>query len=87
MATNQSLQHDTAIAVTQSVIEQLKDDLPYERRLSVMGLLYWSFKGAIEKYEELVERRRVAAASDSECELKDQPPHGWGFPFIGAIWL
>ena len=53
----QSLQHDTAIATMRAVIDGLKDDLPYERRLRVMHLLYYSFKAGLEKYEEMVERR------------------------------
>ena len=54
---NKSLQHDTAFAVTHSVMRQLKDDLPDERLVPVMNLLYWNFLAAIEKYEEMSERR------------------------------
>ncbi len=54
---NQSLQHDAAMQAMREVMEQLKTDLPFERRLSVMQLLYFSFKAALERYEESVERR------------------------------
>jgi hypothetical protein len=54
---NQSLQHDVAISTTHAIIDGLKDDLPFERRLEVMQLLYWSFKAGLEAYEERAERR------------------------------
>ncbi len=54
---NHSLQHDTAIATMRAVMDQLKDELPYELRLTMMHLLYYSFLAGLERYEELVDRR------------------------------
>ncbi len=54
---NQSLIHDTAMASMQAVMDELKDDLPYERKLAVMYLIYYSFKAGLESYEQKAERR------------------------------
>ena len=51
------LQHDTSIGAARAIMGELKDDIPGERRLPVMHLLYYSIRAALEKYEELVERR------------------------------
>ncbi len=44
----------------------LNDDLPYERRLSVMYLLYHSFRAVLESYEAL------PATGDTGCGLETE---------------
>ena len=58
---NHSRQHDAAMATMRAVLKTIKDDLPYERRLSVMYLLYRSFRAGLESYEAL------AATGDTGC--------------------
>jgi hypothetical protein len=54
---NQSLQHDAALAAARAIMDQLKDELPHERHVHVMHLLYYSFKSGLEKYESMASRR------------------------------
>jgi hypothetical protein len=54
---NQRLRHDVAMKTMQEIMSELKEDLPYGRRLQVCHLLYFSVRAALETFEELADRQ------------------------------
>ena len=47
------LQHDSAIAMTEVIMNVIREDLNYHRRLSMVYVLYRAIRAGLEKYEQL----------------------------------